>query len=271
MSSKLTQTIGFVGAGQMAKALAGGFVASGQIDAAQIRACDPSQSALARFGQEIPGASTAVDPADVAASNIIFLAVKPQYMAGVLDELRSEIHSEQLVVSIAAGVTIETLQAGLTHGVRIIRVMPNTPCLVRKGACGFSLAPAATADDGQIVEQLLSSVGVAVEVDEHHLDAVTGLSGSGPAYVFVAIEALADGGVAMGLSREVAVKLAAQTVLGAATMVGRGGHPGELKDQVTSPGGTTIAGLRALEEHGVRAAFMDAVQAATERCRELGG
>jgi pyrroline-5-carboxylate reductase len=271
MTSKISQTIGFVGAGQMARALAGGFVTGELADSSQIRACDPSEVALQQFQAALPDASTAADNAEVAACDVVFLAVKPQHMATVLADLRCKLSADQLVVSIAAGVTIDTLQAGLAPGVRIVRVMPNTPCLIRKGACGFSLGATATSEDGQLAEQMLREVGVAIQVDEKHLDAVTGLSGSGPAYVFVMIEALADGGVAMGLARDVALQLAAQTVLGAAEMVATGsGHPSELKDQVTSPGGTTIAGLKALEEGGLRASLMAAVQAATERSQELG-
>ena len=271
MTSKITQTIGFVGAGQMARALAGGFVAGELIDGSQVHACDLSQAALDAFAAQVTGASTSSAIDEVAKCDIVFLAVKPQHISGVLESLQPHITDKQLVVSIAAGVTLAKLAEGLAHGVRIVRVMPNTPCLVRKGACGFSLGAAATNEDGRRVEQMLSSVGVTVQVDETHLDAVTGLSGSGPAYVFVMIEALADGGVAMGLTRDVALKLAAQTVLGAAEMVATGGgHPGELKDQVTSPGGTTIAGLKALEDRGIRASLMAAIEAATIRSRELG-
>jgi pyrroline-5-carboxylate reductase len=154
----------------------------------------------------------------------------------------------------------------------VIRVMPNTPCLIGRGASGFSLGLHATKADAAVVEQLLSTVGIAMEVPEKLLDAVTGLSGSGPAYVYLMIEALSDGGVRAGLPRDLATKLAAQTVLGSAEMVlSTGQHPGALKDAVTSPGGTTIAGLHALEQNGVRGALMDAVLAATERARELSG
>jgi pyrroline-5-carboxylate reductase len=176
-----------------------------------------------------------------------------------------------LVVSIAAGVRLSTLAEGLGANVRLVRVMPNTPCLVGRGACGFCLGKAATADDGQLVHQLLAAVGIAVEVEEKLLNAVTGLSGSGPAFVYVAIEALSDGGVRAGLPRSAATTLAVQTVLGAAEMVlATGEHPGVLKDRVTSPGGTTIAGLAALESGGFRAALLDAVDAATRRSEELG-
>jgi pyrroline-5-carboxylate reductase len=167
-------------------------------------------------------------------------------------------------------VTLARLEAGLGSS-RVIRVMPNTPCLVGSSAAAYSLGSAATKSDGELVEQFLHSVGIAVRVDEKLLDAVTGLSGSGPAFVYLMIEALSDGGVRAGLPRDIATQLAAQTVRGAAEMVLQTGqHPGVLKDQVASPGGTTIAGLQALEERGVRGALMAAVEAAARRSRELG-
>ena len=176
----------------------------------------------------------------------------------------------KLVISIAAGITLKTLDAALPKS-RLVRVMPNTPCLVGESASGYSLGPRATEADGALVKQLLESVGRAFVVDEKLLDAVTGLSGSGPAFVYVAIEALSDAGVRMGLPRDVALQLAAQTVRGAATMVlETGEHPGVLKDRVTSPGGTTIAGLAALESGGFRGTLIAAVEAATRRSIELG-
>ncbi len=175
------------------------------------------------------------------------------------------------MVSIAAGIRLAVLSAGLGDGVRLIRVMPNTPCLVGLGACGYCLGARATPQDGTLVEQLLGAVGLAFQVDEPLLDVVTGLSGSGPAFVYIMIEALSDGGVRMGLTRKMATALAAQTVRGAAEMVLRSGeHPGVLKDRVTSPGGTTIAGIAALESGGCGPHLMAAVQAATRRSIELG-
>jgi pyrroline-5-carboxylate reductase len=191
-------------------------------------------------------------------------------MSQVMGDLRDGLRPDQLIVSIAAGISLKTLADGLGSGCRIIRVMPNTPCLVGCGASAYSRGPHATEQDAQLVQRLLSNVGTAVEVPEKLLDAVTGLSGSGPAYVYQIIEALSDGGVRMGLPRETATRLAAQTVLGAAQMVlSTGQHPGALKDAVTSPGGTTIAGLHALERGGLRGTLMDAVEAATQRAKEL--
>ncbi len=186
-------------------------------------------------------------------------------------ELKPALTSNHLLVSIAAGISLAKLSAGLNQFSRIIRVMPNTPALVGAGASAFSRGATATAEDGQLVQGLLSTVGLALKVKEKLLDAVTGLSGSGPAYVYQFIEGLSDGGVRMGLPRDVATRLAAQTVLGAAQMVlTTGQHPGQLKDAVTSPGGTTIAGLHELELGGMRGILMNAVQSATERSKELG-
>jgi pyrroline-5-carboxylate reductase len=202
---------------------------------------------------------------------VLVLAVKPQSMRGVLDELRPIVKPEQLVISIAAGVPLSALATALGAHVRLVRVMPNTPCLVGQGASAYALGSAATPDDAELAQSLLATVGLAVHVPETLLDAVTGLSGSGPAYAFQVIEALSDGGVCAGLPRDVATRLAAQTLLGAAQMVlSTGQHPGALKDAVASPGGTTIAGLHELERGGLRAALMNAVVAATKRSQELG-
>ena len=223
------------------------------------------------FAGKIGGRTTKDNTQVVQQSDVIFLAVKPQQIAKVLAGLRGKITAEKLVASIAAGIRLAELAEGLGSEVRLVRVMPNTPCLVGQGACGFCLGQNTTEEDGRLVEQLLGAVGVAYRLDERLLDAVTGLSGSGPAFVYVIIEALSDGGVRMGLPRKVATALAAQTVRGAAEMVNSTGeHTGVLKDRVASPGGTTIAGLQALESGGLRAALIAAVEAATRRSVELG-
>lgn len=270
MSTGSNHTIGFLGAGQMATALAKGFLAAGQITSDRLIACDVLPQAADRF-REQTGGRIGKDVGEVLSSaDVIFLAVKPQHVAGLLPQITPVLRDDQVFVSIAAGIPIATLEAGLGPKSRIIRVMPNTPCLVSQGASAFSLGSRATAEDGQLVQTLLSTIGVALPVTESLLDAVTGLSGSGPAYVYVMIEALSDGGVRMGLPRDIATQLAAQTVLGAAQMVlATGQHPGVLKDAVASPGGTTIAGLHVLEQQAVRGALMDAVQAATERSKQL--
>jgi pyrroline-5-carboxylate reductase len=205
-------------------------------------------------------------------SDVLVLAVKPQSMPEVLSDLKPRVSAEQLVISIAAGVPISALVAGLGADRRIVRVMPNTPALLGVGASAFAPGPGVLPDDEALVRTFLGSVGRVVQVPERLLDAVTGLSGSGPAFVYLIIEALSDGGVRMGLPRDIAMTLAAQTVLGAARMVLETGlHPGVLKDQVTSPGGTTIAGLHVLERGGVRGALIDAVVAAASRSSELAG
>jgi pyrroline-5-carboxylate reductase len=198
------------------------------------------------------------------------LAVKPQTMPALMAEIRPELTPGHLVISVAAGVSLASLRAGLGDAPRLARVMPNTPALIGAGASAYCLAPGTTAADEAQLLACLEAVGLAVPVPESQLDAVTGLSGSGPAFVFLVIEALADGGVRAGLPRALAQRLAAQTVLGAAQLVlHTGQHPGQLKDEVASPGGTTIAGIHALERGGLRAALIDAVDAAARRSAEL--
>lgn len=263
--------VGFLGAGQMATALAKGWAAAGLLDPARSLASDPYPAARTKF-TEVTGVRAIPETTGALASaGILVLAVKPQTMGLTLSQLRPLLQPHHLVVSIAAGVTLQQLADGLGETTRLVRVMPNTPCLLGASASGFTPGPTAKPEDAALVERLFGAVGVAVRVPEAQLDAVTGLSGSGPAFVYVMIEALADGGVRVGLPRDVALKLAAQTVLGSAKMVlETGQHPGALKDAVASPGGTTIAGLHALERGGVRAALMDAVEAAANRATELG-
>jgi len=267
----LTQTIGFIGAGQMARALAQGFQVAELVPGERIFAWDPVADAGQGFVKLVRGAGLVASNAEVVRrADVIFLAVKPQSMPAVMAELAGKVGPEKLVVSIAAGITIGRLSEGLKTN-RVIRVMPNTPALVGHGASAYALGSGATAADGELVGKLVGAVGRAFVVDEKLLDAVTGLSGSGPAFVYVMIEALADGGVRMGLPRDVAAALAAQTVRGAAEMVlATGEHPAVLKDKVASPGGTTIAGLKALEDRGLRGALIAAVEAATTRSQELG-
>lgn len=264
-------SVGFIGAGRMATALARGLIDSGRVAPERVCASDVFEPARQQFAEQTGATTVDSNEAVLQASDIVVLAVKPQQMATVLPDLRDAFHERHLVISIAAGLPISVYESWLGRERRIIRVMPNTPCLVGETAAAFATNDAATEEDAAMVQSLLSTVGVAVRVDEKLLDAVTGLSGSGPAYVYQIIEALSDGGVRVGLPRDVATRLAAQTVLGAAKMVlETGEHPGALKDAVTSPGGTTIAGLHALEAGGLRGTLMNAVVAATERARELG-
>jgi pyrroline-5-carboxylate reductase len=263
--------IGFLGAGKMATALAKGFVSAEIVSPREIIASDPFDTARKNFAGEV-GAKTVAANSEVAkCANVLILATKPDQVSAALAEISGAFTKNHLLISIAAGVTLAKLEAALPAGARVIRVMPNTPALVGEGASAFALGKNATAADGELAKKLLSAVGVAFQVKESLLDAVTGLSGSGPAYVYQFIEALSDGGVAAGLPRDIATKLAAQTVLGGAKMVlETGQHPGALKDQVTSPGGTTIEGLHALEKGRLRATVMSAVRAATEKSKKLG-
>lgn len=234
-------------------------------------ASDLYANAREQFQQQTGAKAVAENRTVIAQSDLLVLAVKPQGIATLLDEVRHHVTEHHVIVSIAAGITLKQLADGLLATYRLIRVMPNTPCLLGASAAGLTAGPGATAEDAALVERLFNAVGKAFTVPEHLLDAVTGLSGSGPAFVYVMIEALADGGVRMGLPRNVALSLAAQTVLGSARMVlETGQHPGALKDAVASPAGTTIAGLHALERGGFRAALMDAVEAASKRATELG-
>ncbi len=254
----------------MARALAGGFIRGGLTSADRLVVFDPAEPARAEFAAQVAGVRLLADNrAVIAAADVIVLAVKPQQADAVTAEVCGVCGPDKLLVSILAGTPLARLCAGLGTQ-RVVRVMPNTPCLVGAGAAGFALGPGASRQDAQLVAELLGAVGLALEVEESWLDAVTGLSGSGPAFVYLIIEALSDGGVRVGLPRATAAQLAAQTVLGAARMVlATGEHPGVLKDRVASPGGTTIAGLQALEERGLRAALMAAVQAAAKRSAEL--
>ena len=269
MPAKLT--IGFLGTGKMATALAKGFIRASLVAPKQVFGSDPVSAARVTFGRETGARILPSNIRVVEQASVLVLATKPDQTASVLVEIRDRFTRRHLLVSIAAGVPTARLEAALPAGARVIRVMPNTPALVGSSASGFTLGKAATRADGELAQRFFSAVGVAFQLKESLLDAVTGLSGSGPAYVYQFIEALSDGGVAAGLPRDVATKLASQTVLGAAKMVlETGQHPGALKDMVTSPGGTTIEGLHELEKGKLRGTVMSAVRAATEKSRKLG-
>jgi pyrroline-5-carboxylate reductase len=259
-----------IGSGNMGEAMIKGLLRSGTRPA-DIVATDSRPDQLETihktFGVEVSRDNLAA----AKSAEIIFLSVKPQSMNKVLGQIGPAIDSTKLVISIAAGVPIAAIERKLRHGARIVRAMPNTPALVGAAATAIALGEHATEEDEVAAKAFFDSVGITVVVEEGMLDAVTGLSGSGPAYVFLILEALSDAGVKVGMPRYTAVKLAAQTLFGSAKMaIETGIHPGQLKDQVTSPGGTAIAALHTLEAGGLRTTLINAVEAATKRARELG-
>lgn len=267
----MKEKLAIIGAGEMGSALVRGFIQAGLIKPDAITASDRRQDALNLIKKETGVKVTFDNTLAVKSADIVLLALKPDLVQHVLREIKPSLTKDHLIISIAAGIAIRLIEAELGRGYRVIRVMPNTPCLVGSGASAFSAGKGASRKDREVVSALLESVGTVLELPEKQLDAVTGLSGSGPAFVFMVIEALADGGVKMGLSHSVALKLATQTVLGAARLVQlTHKHPRELKDQVASPGGTTIAGLAALEKGQLSSILIEAVEAATRRSIELG-
>ena len=267
------KAIAFIGAGKMGGALIRGILKANLAKPEKIVASDPDSARLQSLSQEAGIRAASDNSSAVRAADLIFLAVKPDLVPPVLKEMGDQLKEPQVLVSIAAGVPLSRILPLVSlPASHVIRVMPNTPCQVGQGAIGMAVSAETDPQAKQLVRELLSSVGLVVELEEGLLDAVTGLSGSGPAYVFVMIEALADGGVAVGLPRDIALKLATQTILGAATMVMETGrHPEELKDAVASPGGTTIAGLQVLEQGAFRASLVAAVKAAAQRAKELSG
>ena len=266
------KTLAVLGAGMMGGALARGLVGCGAMPASGIRLYDTHQAKSEALAAELGAGATASPAAQaaVAGADIVLVAVKPPMVADVLAEVSPALVPPQLVLSIAAGVRLATMQALLPDSIPLVRAMPNTPCLVGMGATAVCPGAHATEEHLQLAQSLFAAVGLSVVVPERLMDAVTGLSGSGPAYIYLVIEALADGGVKEGLTRDIARLLAAQTVLGAAQMVlSSDEHPAQLKDNVTTPGGTTIAALHVLERAGLRTALIDAIQAAAGRSREL--
>jgi pyrroline-5-carboxylate reductase len=269
--SYLPIRVGVLGTGNMGAAIIRGLVTAGKLPPSALFASDAATNRLSELASEFGFSPVSSNRALVAQSDVVILAVKPQVIAKVLAEMDEETAAGRLFVSIAAGVTLEALERALPPTARVVRTMPNTPALALAAVTAIARGSRATADDMKTVHALFEAVGRVVEVDESMLDAVTGLSGSGPAYVLLTIEAMADGGVRMGLPRHTAQLLAAQTLFGTAKMVLESKlHPAQLRDNVTSPGGTTIAGLAALEQGAVRYAFVSAVTAATHRSIELG-
>ncbi len=265
------EKIGVIGGGKIGSALIRGILQAGLVHKNQIIVSAPRQSVRQSLAKEsgVRVTSDNVEVTDFA--DTVILTVKPQGVDSVLREIALKIAEEKLLVSVAAGVPLSRIESHLSKGSRVVRVMTNTPCVAGVAASAYARGSHATKEDLDRVERILKSVGIAFHLEERYLDAVTGLSGSGPAYVFLFIESLADGGVQAGLSREVALKLALQTVYGSAKLAWESGkHLAQLRDEITSPGGTTIAGLYALEKGGFRGIIMEAILKATERSQALG-
>ncbi len=263
--------LGFIGGGNMAGALIKGLLHSAAVTADRIVVSDVSPERLEHLAKTHGVRTTTDNHALVRDCDVIVIAVKPQAIDKVLAQIASDIEARHLVVSVAAGVPVVAIEGKLPKGTRLVRTMPNTAAIVLAGATAIAAGTHATDRDIATARTIFEAVGRVVVLDESLLDAVTGLSGSGPAYVMLIIEALADGGVKVGLHRDTALLLAAQTVFGSAKLLlETGEHPGRLKDQVTSPGGTAIAGLHTLEAGGLRRTLIDAVEVATKRAGELG-
>lgn len=263
-------TIGFIGTGNMAKAIIGGMLEKGIVDAANIMAADKMEAAVKEAAERFHIQTTTDNKTVAEAAEILFLAVKPQFMAEAVAEIKDCISDETLIVSIAAGKTIQNITDMFGKEIRLVRCMPNAPALVGAGCTGVCRNNKITNEEMARVMELLSAFGLASEVSEHLMDAVVGVSGSSPAYVFMFIEAMADEAVAAGMPRAQAYQFAAQSVLGSAKMVlETRKHPGELKDMVCSPGGTTIQAVKVLEEKGMRAAVMDAMEACIDKSRSM--
>ncbi len=268
---ELDKKIAFLGAGNMAEALIKGLIVSGTAKPEHVLAADVSADRLEQLRKSYGIITHKTNSEAVLEAGIIILSVKPQVIEKVLAEIAPVVDDKKVVVSIAAGVPLARIEGALKKDARVVRVMPNTPALVLAGAAALAAGTNATIDDLSLCQSIFNSVGRSVVVEEKLMDAVTGLSGSGPAYVFMIIDALSDAGVKAGLPRQLALELAAQTVYGSAKMVlETKEHPGKLRDMVTSPGGTTIDGLHALEKGKLRATLMNAVEAATARSKELG-
>ena len=265
-------SLGFVGAGRMATALSRGAVSSGLVAPENIRASDPNADALRAFSDAVPGATVTDRNEDVLeACGVVVLAVKPQVILGVAAAIAPHVAQRHLLVSIAAGTSLAAISSALPRGTRMARVMPNTPCLVGMGAACYCMGPTASEEDAQAVEDLLGAVGQGFRVEEEQIDAVTGVSGSGPAFIYSVVEALANAGAEAGLDPVLSLQLATLTTRGAAEMLlATGESPEALRRQVMSPGGTTVAGLEALEKAGGNADLRAAVLAAVARSKELG-
>jgi pyrroline-5-carboxylate reductase len=264
------KVISFIGAGNMAEAMIRGLLHGEVFAPKQVTASCPREERRGELAGKF-GINMTASNREAAAADIVVLSVKPQILSRVLDEIGDAIPADALVISIAAGVPVAAIQSRLAAGTRVVRAMPNTPALVDAAATAIARGEHARESDLEDAKRIFDAIGITVVLEESQLDAVTGLSGSGPAYVFLILEALSDAGVKVGLSRRTAQLLAAQTLLGSAKLLlETNEHPGRLKDMVTSPGGTAITGLHTLENGGLRTTLMNAVEAATRRSRELG-
>ena len=265
------QTVAVIGAGNIGRALIGGLLNAHEFDPTQIRATRRSPASLQALREHYPGIHISTDNgAAVAGAKIIVLAVKPQYALKVVEDIREKVEPSALIISVLAGVTTNSLRDLFGKDLAVVRSMPNTPMLVDEGATAIAGGAFASERHMAVVRQIFESVGRVEIVPEELMDAVTGLSGSGPAYVYMVVEALTDGGVKQGIPRPIALRLAAQTVYGAAKLViETGKHPAILRDEVTTPGGTAIAAVADLESHGLRTMLINAVATATSRSREL--
>lgn len=271
MATENLGKLAVVGSGAIGAAMAKGVIAAGLVEPGDVTMADVDRHRLDVCAETLLVKVNTDNAEAVRDADVILLAVKPNIIPLALSQICGAVKGGQLVVSIAAGVKLHVIESRLPDGTAVIRAMPNTPCMIGAGATAFCRGTHAREEHVAVGRKLFDSVGLSIEVQEKMLDAVTGLSGSGPAYVYIMIDALADAGVRVGLARDVAMKLGAQTVMGAARMVLESEeHPGQLKDRVTSPGGTTIAGIDALEKAGFRSAVIEAVKAATKRSEELG-
>ena len=261
-----------IGTGNMGEALISGLINSASSKPENIICSDVREATLESIQKEYGVRTTSSNPEAVADSDIVIYAVKPQIMAAVLDETAEKLDMSKLIISIAAGVPMEAIESCLNKKLRLIRVMPNIAAAVKEAATAVAAGKHATKEDIKLAMTVFNSIGKTVFIPENYLmDAITGLSGSGPAYIFLIVEALVDAGVKVGLSRPEALLLSAQTVMGAAKMlIETQEHPGQLRDRVTSPGGTAIAGLATLEQGGLRTTLINAVEVATNRSKELG-
>ncbi len=265
------QTVAVIGAGNIGRALIGGLLKGGYLGPDQVRATRRNPAALAQLAADFPGIHTGTDNvAAVRDASIVVLATKPQIVSVVVEEIKAHVDAEAMIVSVLAGITTDALQRAFGRQLAVVRTMPNTPMLVDEGATAIAGCRFTTDEHLAIARHMFEAVGRVEEIPEYLMDAVTGLSGSGPAYVYMFIEALTDAGVKQGLPRPTAFRLAAQTVFGAAKLVlETGKHPAILRDEVTTPGGTAIAAVAELESHGLRTMLINAVATATQRSKEL--